>query len=101
MSINRNMKEYGLEQRMPIRTDSGAEDFEWKKVCTIKVSVYKKNDRSVTTSEKYLESTHTGLTRYRNIVADEYRIVRDGVCYLITDCNPEGRLTNLLLKKVN
>lgn len=101
MSINRDMKEYGLEQRVPIRTDSGAEDFEWKNVCTIKVSVYKKNDRSVITSEKYLESTHTGLTRYRNIAADEYRIVRDGDCYLVTDCNPEGRLTNLLLKKVN
>lgn len=101
MSINRDMKRYDLEQRVSIRTDSGAEDFEWRKVCTIKVSVYKKNDRNVITSERYLESTHTGLTRYRNIVADKYRIVRDGVCYLITDCNPEGRLTNLLLKAVN
>lgn len=87
MSINRDMKAYDLEQRISIRTESGAEDYEWKKVCSIKAAVYKKNDRSVVTSEKYLESTHIGLTQYRMIEADKYRLVRDGVCYLVTDCN--------------
>lgn len=100
MSINRDMKAYDLEQQIPIRTESGAANYEWKKVCSIKAAVYKKNDRSVVTSEKYLESTHTGLTRYRTIEADKYRLVRDDVCYLVTDCNPERRLTNLLLKVV-
>lgn len=100
MSINRDMREYDLEHRVPVRTESGAEDYEWEKVCTIRAAVYKKNDRGVVTSEKYLESTHTGLTKYRAIVADEYRLVGDGVCYWVSDCNPEGRLTNLLLKVV-
>lgn len=100
MSINRDMKAYDLEQRISIRTESGAEDYEWKKICSIKAAVYKKNDRSVVTSEKYLESTHTGLTQYRMIEADKYRLVRDGICYLVTDCNPERRLTNLLLRVV-
>lgn len=101
MSINRDMKEYDLEHQVPIRTKSGAEDYKWERVCQVKAAVYKKNDMSVVTSEKYLESTHTGLTRYRAIVADKYRLVRDGVYYLVTDCNPEGRLTNLFLKVVD
>lgn len=101
MSINRDMRDYILEHKDAVRTGSGAEDYEWNPICTIKAAVYKKNDRSIVTSEKYLESTHTGLTRYREIIADEYRLVRDGICYLITDCNPEGRLTNLLLKAVS
>lgn len=101
MSINRNMRDYTLEHKVKIRTESGAEDYEWEPVGTIKVAVYKKNDISVVTSEKYLESTHTGLTLYRDIIADDFRLVRDGGYYLVTDCNPQGRLTNLLLKVVS
>ncbi len=100
LSINRDMRDYTLEHKDVVRTESGAEDYEWNPVGTVKAAVYKKNDMSIVTSEKYLESTHTGLTRCRKIIADEYRLVRDGICYLVTDCNPDGRLTNLLLKVV-
>lgn len=62
--------------------------------------MYKKNDMRVVSSEKYMKSTHSGLTHCKEIKADEYRLIRNGTVYEITDCNTEGRLTNLLLKVV-
>ena len=100
MSINRDMKEYTLQHNEPVRTPSGAEKASWVDKGTIRAAVYKKNDMKVSASEKYIESTHTGLTRCKDIDSDGYRLVRDGVIYEITDCNTEGRLTNLLLRMV-
>lgn len=100
MSVNRDMRPFMLQKNVPRRTPSGAEKNVWEDDRTIDVAVYKKNDVRVVASAKYLESTHTGLTRYKDIDADSYRLVRGGVVYQITDCNPEGRLTNLLLKVV-
>lgn len=100
MSINRDMKTYILQHKETHRTESGAEKEEWVNQCDIKAAVYKKNDMKVTASEKYMQSTHSALTWHKDINADGYRLVRDGVVYDITDCNTEGRLTNLLLKVV-
>ncbi len=100
MSINRDMKEYILERNEPTRSPSGAEKASWVYYGTIQAAVYKKNDLKVSASEKYIESTHTGVTRSRKLDSDGYRLVRDGIIYEITDCNTEGRLTNLLLKVV-
>ena len=100
MSINRYMKEYTLQHNEPVRTPSGAEKTSWVDKGTIRAAVYKKNDLKISASEKYIESTHTGLTYCKDIDSDGYRLVRDKVIYEITDCNTEGRLTNLLLKVV-
>ena len=100
MSINRDMKEYTLQHNEPARTPSGAEKASWVDKGTIRAAVYKKNDLKVSASEKYIESTHTGLTYCKDIDSDGYRLVRNKVIYEITDCNTEGRLTNLLLKVV-
>lgn len=100
MSINRDMKEYALQHNEPVRTSSGAKKASWVDKWTIRVAVYKKNDLKVSASEKYIESTHTGLTYCKDIDSDGYRLVRDSVIYEITDCNTERRLTNLLLKVV-
>lgn len=100
MSINRDMKEYTLQQNIPAQTESGAGKPMWKNIRKIQVAVYKKNDMRVTASEKYLQSTHSGLIHCKKIRADEYRLVRDDVVYEITSCNTEGRLTSLLLKVV-
>lgn len=101
MSINRDMKKYDLEHKVSSRTKTGAERNGWESVGTIDVAVYKKNDMRMTGSEKYMKSTHSGLTHCREIKADEYRLLRGGVVYEIIDCNTQGRLTNLLLKVVN
>lgn len=100
MSVNRDMREYILQHNEPTRTPSGAEKANWIEKGRIQVAVYKKNDMKVSASEKYIESTHTGVTRCKDIDSDGYRLVRNGVIYEITDCNTEGRLTNLLLKVV-
>ena len=100
MSINRDMKEYTLQRNEPVRTSSGAEKASWVDKGTIRAAVDKKNDLKVSASEKYIESTHTGLTYHKDIDSDGYRLVGNGIIYEITDCNTEGRLTNLLLKVV-
>lgn len=100
MSVNRNMKEYILQHNEPVRTHSGSEKANWIEKGRIQAAVYKKNDMKVSASEKYIESTHTGVTRCKDIDSDGYRLVRNGIIYVITDCNTEGRLTNLLLKVV-
>lgn len=100
MSINRDMKEYTLQHNESVRTLSGAKKAVWVDKGTIQVAVYKKNDLKVSASEKYIESTHTGLTHCKDIDSDVYRLLRDGIIYDITDCNTEGRMTNLLLKVV-
>lgn len=100
MSINRDMKEYILQHNEPVRTPSGAEKASWVDTGKIRAAIYKKNDLKVSASEKYIESTHTGLTRCKDIDSDGYRLARNEVIYEITDCNTEGRLTNLLLKVV-
>lgn len=100
MSINRDMKKYVLERKETTRTPSGASREEWRRVKEIMVAVYEKNDMRVVSFEKYMKSTHSGLTHYKEIKADGYRLIRNGTVYEITDCNTEGRLTNLLLKVV-
>lgn len=100
MSINRDMKKYMLQHNDPVRSPSGAPKDRWTDVREIDVAVYKKNDLKVVASEKYIESTHTGLTYCRDIQADTFRLALNDVIYTITDCNTEGRLTNLLLKAV-
>ena len=82
MSINRDMKSYRLQKEETVRTPSGAENMK------------------VAASATYLESTHIGLTRCKSIKAEGYRLVKDDVVYRIIDCNPQGRMTNLLLKVV-
>ena len=72
----------------------------WVDTGEVKAAVYKKNDMKVATSATYLESTHIGLTRCKSIKAEGYRLVKDDVVYRIIDCNPQGRMTNLLLKVV-
>lgn len=100
MSINRDMKKCILQRNSPVRTASGAERESWKRVGEIRVAIYKKNEMKSVASEKYMKSTHTGLTYSRDIQAGRDRIVKDGVAYGIVDCNPDGRLTNLILEVI-
>lgn len=100
MSINRDMRKYMLQENHPVRSPSGAEKDNWIDVREINAAVYKKNDMKVVASEKYIESTHTGLTYYKGVKADSFRMVHDNTIYAITACNTEARLTNLLLRVV-
>lgn len=99
MSINRDMKKYMLQKNVPTKSPSGAIKDVWTDVQEVDVAVYKTDELKVVASEKYTQSTHTGLTRYKDITADN-RLKKGDTIYEITSCNTEGRLTNLLLKVV-
>lgn len=81
------------------RTTSGVQRRDWKVSGTIQAAIYKKNESKMYGSEVYLQATHTGVTRSRNVKAGD-RLESDGVMYLIEDCNPDSRLTNLILKVI-
>lgn len=100
MSVNRDMKEYMLQINNQGRSSSGALVDNWGNNRKISVAVYKKDDMRVFASEKYVESTHIGLTYFKNAVADKHRLTRNGVIYNIESSNPDGRLAVLLLKVV-
>ena len=99
MSINRDMKECRLIKEVFTRTTSGVQRRDWKVSGTIQAAIYKKNESKMYGSEVYLQATHTGVTRSRNVKAGD-RLESDGVMYLIEDCNPDSRLTNLILKVI-
>lgn len=99
MSINRDMKECRLIKEVFTRTTSGVQRRDWKVSGTIQAAIYKKNESKMYGSEVYLQATHTGVTRSRNVKAGD-RLESDGVMYLIEDCNPDSRLMNLILKVI-
>jgi hypothetical protein len=102
MSINSNMQAVKLQEKKKVDTKSGAKKYDWVDKETIYVSIYKTNDMINTQSVRYNESTHTGLTFYKNIKEGINRLLdNNGVIYEIKGANPQGRLTNLLLKVVD
>lgn len=101
MSIISNMEAVILQVKTRVETKSGYKDT-WADKETIYVSIYKTNDMINTQSVKYNESTHTGLTFYKDIKEGVNRLLDDkGFIYEIKGANPKGRLTNLLLKVVD
>lgn len=101
MSINTDMQLMELERKTSIKTSSGATRETWEKVADIYVAINKIDDLISTQAARANESTHTGLTRYRNIKEGKYRLVLAGTAYQILSCNTASRLTKLYLKVVD
>lgn len=101
MSVNRDMKLYEVWEKTKEKTPSGADKIGWKKTRDTLVTVYKKNDMLKTGSVKYNEATHTGLTKDKVFKAGKHQLRRKEKVYDITEANPDGRLTVLLLKEVD
>ncbi|MEG1256897.1 hypothetical protein [Clostridium sp.] len=99
--INRDMKPIMLQKKEEIKTPSGATKEKWVDVGSIDVAIYKTNDYRNTQSVRYNESTHTGLTRCKDIKEGVNRLVNGEVVYDLTSANSKGRLTTLLLKVVD
>lgn len=100
MSVNRDMRNYKLQRNRPVRSPSGAPKDNWIDIKDIKAAVYKKDDMRVFSSEKYIESTHVGLTYCKEIATNINRLICNDIVYDVIGCNPDGRLTVLLLKAV-
>ena len=101
MSINTDMQLMELERKTSIRTSSGATREVWGKVAEIYVAINKIDDLISTQTARANESTHTGLTRCKNIKEGEYRLNKAGIVYQILSCNTASRLTKLYLKVVD
>ena len=100
MSINRDMRTYGLQQLVKSKTSTGAQSKTWKPAGTIQAAVYKTNELLATQSVYYRESTHSAITTRQGLVAGRYRLTRDGRIYSITGVTEE-RFTTLFLKEVD
>jgi len=101
VSINSDMKPIMLEKRSEIPSMAGAKKYRWEEDKIIQVSLYLTNDMKNTQSVQYNESSHTGLTRSKDIEKNNNRLREGDTIYTINKVNPKGRLTTLLLKVVD
>ena len=109
MSINADMKPMRLQVKEEVQTPSGATKNNWVDKETIFVVINKTNDvgntqnirYNSTQSVRYKSSTHTGLTRCKDIKVDINRLVDNEIVYEVTGVNPKARLTILFLKVVD
>lgn len=100
MSIARDMEKYIVqEKRTDGRAPSGASRCEWVDGEEIDVAVYKNSEIIISASERYKESTHTGLTYCRNIKTG-WRLKKGEHIYYVISCDTAPRMTNLILKGV-
>ena len=109
MSINADMKPMTLQVKKEVETPSGATKYTWIEKETIFVVINRTNDVENTQnirynsnqSIRYNASTHTGLTRCKDIKEDINRLVDNDIVYEVTGVNPKGRLTTLFLEVVD
>ncbi|EPY2286763.1 hypothetical protein ACXAT6_004050 [Clostridium sporogenes] len=103
MSINSEMKPILLEAKVKTRTPSGATKEKWDtdNPITIQVAIYDIDDRISTQSVKFNDSSHTGLTRYKDIKEGINRLREGDTVYNILSAKTKGRLTQLYLKVVD
>lgn len=101
MSVNRDMRDYELLKANKTRSTSGAEKEDLEKVRDISVAVYKTSDMISAGSAKYKESTHVGMTHFKDIKAGTFHIRNEDHKFEIISFNPDGRLAVLLLKEVD
>lgn len=102
-SINRDMKPISLEAKIKKKTPSGATKELWDtdNPISIEVAIYDIDDRINTQSVKFNDSSHTGLTRYKDIKEGINRLRKGDTVYNILSAKTKGRLTQLYLKVVD
>lgn len=101
MAINRDMKTCILQEKKRTRTASGAWAEKWASLSEIPVAIYQTSESIYATSERYKDSTHTGLTYCKDLKAGTFRIMDGDKIYQILSCDTRPRLTVLILKEVS
>ncbi|WP_251860396.1 hypothetical protein [Clostridium sp. Marseille-Q2269] len=103
MSINTNMEPILLESKVKKRTASGATKDIWDidNPITINVAIYDMDHRINTQSIKFNDSSHTGLSRYKDIKEGINRLRKGDTVYNILSSKTKGRFTQLYLKVVD
>lgn len=98
MSVITDMKPIILQEKVKSKSPSGATKEDWRDIKTIDLALYLTDDMRYTQSVRYNESSHTGLTFYKDIDKSNNRLRLGNTIYTITKVNPKSRLTTLLLK---
>lgn len=101
MSVITDMKPITLQEKVKIKSPSGAIKEDWKDIKTIDLALYLTDDMKYTQSVRYNESTHTGITFYKCLDKHINRFKEGSTIYSITKLNERGRFTNLLLKVID
>lgn len=99
--INRSMEKVELQEKIDIRTPTGVSKAEWRRVRDIDVALYSIDDRINTNSVRFNSSTHTGLTREKEIKEGKCRLTKKGLIYEVLSAKIEGKFTQLYLKAVD
>lgn len=102
-SINRDMGKIFLDKKTKTRTPSGAEKWNWdtENSIEIEVAIYDIDDRINTQNARFNDSSHIGLTRYKDIKEGLNRLRKGDMIYNILSSKSKGRFTQLLLKRVD
>lgn len=101
MSINSNMKNYILEEKIKKRSLSGATKETWGNEINIKVSFYPVDERMINNLVELKECTYTGLTTYKNFKNSTYRLSDNKEVYSIIKAKGSGKYTQLFLKELS
>ncbi|GAA0735429.1 hypothetical protein [Clostridium oceanicum] len=101
MSINSNIRKLKLEINKPIISESGARKDKWVyEGNSILISIYEVDNRINTSSVRYNESTHIGLTSSNNVNSYNCRLIDENTIYQIKGMITHGRLNQLFLKVI-
>lgn len=99
--INRDMKQYKLQQKTESQNDFGEAVVKWNDVGFVEIAIYPVSTNLYTNNLRYAEGTHTALTSYKDIKEGKNRVIDGEVIYNIISSNNKGRLSTLLLKVVD
>lgn len=100
MSVNSRMKPAVVEFLTETETASGAKKKTWKKHADILLAVYKVSEVGYRQIVRFQDMTHSGLTHYKGLKAEEHRIIQDDRKFTIMDADNDHRLAQLTLKEV-
>lgn len=100
MSINSRMKPATVEKLTETVTASGARKKAWEEHAEILLAVYKISEINYRQVIRFQDMTHSGLTHYKELKAEEFRITQGNHKFIIMDADNEHRLAQLTLKEV-
>lgn len=106
MSIYSNLRKVELQSKKIIKSPTGAEKTSWVTEKHINMAIYDSNmyksDNNINVqSIKYLESSHVGLTKFKDIKEDKNRISFNGKIFDVISTTNGGRYSIILLKEVD
>lgn len=100
MSLNSRMKPAIVEILTETISASGARKKEWQHHTDILLAVYKISETNYRQVIRFQDMTHSGLTHYKGLKAEQFRITQGDHRYSIMDVDNDHRLAQLTLKEV-